>query len=84
MCTATVRLGGEQGLNNLLDVSVDGDMSLARVQVQAAFRYFLSDVPAKGRSSHNRAYRHQRNVDAADEATVGRRGLRSGLSAIPA
>src|SRR5215211_2892000 len=44
MCTAALPLGGEQGLRDLLDVSVDGEMSLAWVQVQAASWYSLGKL----------------------------------------
>src|SRR5688572_8902616 len=44
MCTAAFRLRGEQGFRDLLDVSVDGEMSLAWIQVQAASWYPLSEL----------------------------------------
>ena len=39
MCKAAVRLRGEQRLNDLLEVFVEGEMPLVRVQPQAASRY---------------------------------------------
>src|SRR5215212_996017 len=44
MCTAAVRLRGEQRQNDLLEVFVEGEMPLVRVQSQAASRYPLGQM----------------------------------------
>src|SRR3712207_3594458 len=44
MCKAAVRLWGEQRLYDLLEVFVEGEMSLVRVQLQAASRYPLGQM----------------------------------------
>ena len=44
MCTAAVRLRGEQRLNDPLEVFVEGEMPLVRVKLQAASRYPLGQM----------------------------------------
>jgi hypothetical protein len=44
MCTAAFRIGGKQGLHDLLDMSADGEISLAWVQVQSASWHAFSDL----------------------------------------
>ena len=44
MRTAAVRLRGEQRLNDLLEVFVEGEMPLVRVQPQATSRYPLGQM----------------------------------------
>ena|SRR5215210_2700438 len=44
MRTAAVRLRGEQRLYDLLEVFVEGEMTLLRVQLQAASRYSLCQM----------------------------------------